>query len=370
MRQSIRDIQPNGDVRSVFLLGASSLQQSRNGPYWRLELRDASGRLEAKIWSPLSSAFTELPAGTLAEVEGRAGLYREQVQLVVSSLRLLTAEEQAALPLADFMPASSRPGAEMLADLEALCLSELSHEPWRKFALSVLGAPDIRERLLSAPAAKNIHHAYAGGLLEHMLSVAGLCLRLADHYPDLDRQTLFVAAVFHDIGKLEEMSGGLATEYTDGGRLLGHIVQGLLMLEPHLAAAGVEPELALHFRHLLASHHGEAAFGSPRPPASAEAFALHHADNVDARISQLRGLFPPENRPAREEENGETETGMAWSPWQNLLERSLCRPARTPETPREDGREQEASSPDAPDREKKDSPSSPRRKDARQCSLL
>ncbi|MCH5276984.1 MAG: HD domain-containing protein [Desulfovibrionaceae bacterium] len=346
-RQTVHDLKANDELHSVFLIGAASLQQSRNGPYWRLELRDATGAVEAKIWSPLSASFTDLAAGQMADIRGRVGLFRDQLQVTVEALRPLTDDESDALNLADFMPASPRPAAEMLAEAEELCRKELTHAPWRSFALAVLHDSGIRARLLSAPAAKSVHHAYAGGLLEHTLSVAGLCLRMADHYPELDRQTLLVAALFHDIGKLEEMEGGLTTEYTDAGRLLGHILQGLAMLEPFLAASDVEPGLALHLRHLIASHHGELEFGSPRQPATAEAFVLHHADNVDAKVAQWRALFP---NPAGEKTEQGTDARSAgagkhsvpsappagsleWSPWQGTLNRSLCRPARTPAAP-------------------------------------
>lgn len=415
-RQTIHSLRPNEDVHSVFLIGAASLQQSRNGPYWRLDLRDATGSVEAKIWSPLSASYSELAAGQLVEVSARGGLFRDQLQLTIDALRPLSQEEQNELTLADFMPASPRRPADMLAEIEDLCEKELTHKPWRAFARSVLRDERIRSRLLVAPAAKSVHHAYVGGLLEHMLSVAGLCLRMADHYPDLDRQTLFAAALFHDIGKLEEMSGGLANDYTDGGRFLGHIVQGLIMLEPYLAASGLEPDLALHFRHLIASHHGELEFGSPRQPATAEAFALHYADNVDAKIAQWRSLFPapqpddpaetaqtdahlapalPTDDPdaaqkaAREtgrEAGSEPEAArtMSWSPWQNLLGRALCRPARTPDgtadkkkkvarSGRKTGRKSEG---DAPDEaagtggDASEAPAPPKAREERQCSLL
>ena len=395
-RQTIRDLKVNDDVRSVFLIWAASLQQSRNGPYWRLELRDATGSLEAKIWSPLSAEFSNLAPGQLVEVGGRVGLFREQPQVTVENLRPLTDAERDALNLADFMPASPRPPAQMLAEAEALCRAEFTHKPWRTFALAVLGDEAIRARLLTAPAAKSVHHAYAGGLLEHMLSVAGLCLRMADHYPELDRQTLLAAALFHDIGKLEEMNGGLTTEYTDAGRLLGHIIQGLAMLEPFLAASGLEPDLALHFRHLIASHHGEPEFGAPKQPATAEAFALHHADNVDAKIAQWRALFPagPEQSSdgaaERTKENGDDTANavhsspqreeLEWSPWQNTLSRSLCRPVRTPEnaapknakeprggvkTIRKTARAASTLQDNA-----EETPSAPKPRDDRQCSLL
>ncbi len=395
-RQTIRDLKVNDDVRSVFLIGAASLQQSRNGPYWRLELRDATGSLEAKIWSPLSAEFSNLAPGQLVEVGGRVGLFREQPQVTVENLRPLTDAERDALNLADFMPASPRPPAQMLAEAEALCRAEFTHKPWRTFALAVLGDEAIRARLLTAPAAKSVHHAYVGGLLEHMLSVAGLCLRMADHYPELDRQTLLAAALFHDIGKLEVMNIGLTSEYPDAGRLLGHIIQGLAMLEPFLAASGLEPDLALHFRHLIASHHGEPEFGAPKQPATAEAFALHHADNVDAKIAQWRALFPagPEQSSdgaaERTKENGDDTANavhsspqreeLEWSPWQNTLSRSLCRPVRTPEnaapknakesrggvkTIRKTARAASTLQDNA-----EETPSAPKPRDDRQCSLL
>lgn len=336
-RQSVRDIRANEEVRTVLLVGAASLQQSRNGPYWRLELRDSTGAVEAKIWSPLSASYTDLSPGQFVEISARAGLFRDQLQLTVEQLRVLDDAERGDLPLGDFMPASARPPADMLAEAENLCRTVLVHEPWRKFALSVLEDPGLRVRLLTAPGAKSIHHAYAGGLLEHMLSVAGLCMRMADHYPELDRQTLLAGSLFHDIGKLEEMSGGLVNDYTDAGRFLGHIAQGLLLLEPFLIRSGLEPELALHFRHLIASHHGELEFGSPRQPVTAEAFALHYADNMDARMAQWRGLFP-----AADEDESSDSRAMVWSPRQNLLGRSLCRPTRTPapmQAPMQDGPE-------------------------------
>ena len=332
-RQSIRDLAPNSEVDSVFLLGGASLQQSRNGPYWRLELRDAGGTLEAKIWSPLSSSFHDLTAGQLVQIRGRVGTFRDQLQLTVDELHVLTDEEIAETDLAQFMPSSSRPVPEMQEELESMIERELTHLPWKRFVRSVLEEDRVRRALPVAPAARSVHHAYVGGLLEHMLSVAGLCLRIAEQYPELDRQLLCAAALLHDIGKLEEMSGGLVNEYTDAGRFLGHITQGLIMMEPHLVASGLENAQALHFRHLILSHHGELEYGSPKQPATAEAFVLHYADNIDAKIAQWRSLFPSSEEHASGEEMGKTGLdGLQWSPRQNLLGRALCRVPRTPDT--------------------------------------
>ena len=158
--QWIKDIDAGDDVRSLFLVSAASQLQAKNGPFWKLELKDASGCLEARIWSPASQTCPDVRAGSLAEVEGRAESYRDQLQINVGRLRLLTAEETEQADLAAFLPAGDRPAADLLEEAEALCRRELTHKPWRAFALAVLGDPEIRPRLLTATAAKGVHHAW------------------------------------------------------------------------------------------------------------------------------------------------------------------------------------------------------------------
>ena len=176
---------PGDEIRALYLIGSASQLQAKNGPFWRIELKDASGELEARIWSPLSQQFAEIPSGVIAEVEGRAESFRDKLQVNVNALRVLSPEETASVDTSAFMASSSRPPQEMLDELEALCRKEFTYKPWRKFILSVLEDEAIRVPLLTAPAAKSVHHAWVGGLLEHTLSVATLCLRFCDHYPDL-----------------------------------------------------------------------------------------------------------------------------------------------------------------------------------------
>ena len=194
-RRWAKDVAPGDEIRALYLIGSASQLQAKNGPFWRLELKDASGELEARIWSPLSQQFAEIPSGVIAEVEGRAESFRDKLQVNVNALRVLSPEETASVDTSVFMASSSRPPQEMLDELEALCRNEFTYKPWRKFILSVLEDEAIRVPLLTAPAAKSVHHAWVGGLLEHTLSVATLCLRFCDHYPDLDRQTLLAGAI-------------------------------------------------------------------------------------------------------------------------------------------------------------------------------
>ena len=346
-RRWARDVASGEEIRALYLIGTASQLQAKNGPFWRLELKDASGTLEARIWNPLSQQFTDIPSGVIAEIEGRAESFRDKLQVNVAALRVLSPEEAAQVDPSAFMASSSRPPQDMLDDLEALCHAEFVYKPWRKFITAVLEDETIRIPLLTAPAAKSVHHAWVGGLLEHTLSVATLCLRFCDHYPELDRQTLLAGAICHDLGKLWELSGGLANDYTDAGRLVGHINLCLEKLDRHLTKAGLGEDLILHFRHLVLSHHGQYEYGSPRLPQTAEAFALHYADNIDAKITQSRSLF---------EELDEGESG--WSPYQKTLERQLFQAPKTPESESRRGR--------APKR----APEEPEAPRLDQCSLL
>jgi 3'-5' exoribonuclease len=175
--------------------------------------------------------------------------------------------------------------------------------------------------MLSAPGAKSIHHAYAGGLLEHTLAIMRICRAMAGLYPQVDKEILLVGALCHDLGKAFELSHGISREYTDAGRLLGHIQIGLEVLETFLRKVKDLPEdLAMHLKHLVISHHGELEFGSPCRPQTVEAFILHYADNMDSKINTVQSALTASD--------GAEATG--WSDYHRTLGRYLFQPARTP----------------------------------------
>lgn len=314
----IRDISPGQTIQDIFLLTEARSGQSRNGPYWSLLLQDNSGQMEAKVWSPLSQQHPNLSAGQVVQVRAQAATYRDKCQLTIDQLAVVDAAE---VDLAGLLPPSPVDPEALLAEIETLCRRELAHKPWRALMKKILGDEEVRARLLAATGAKAVHHAYAGGLLEHTLAVARTCLALSDLYPRLDRQILLVAALLHDIGKAWELSSGLARDYTDEGRLLGHIELGLSVIEPFLAKTkDLEPGLALHLRHLILAHHGEYQFGSPKLPQTPEAFILHFADNIDAKMNTMAGAY------------AEIEgTEQHWTPYQRFLDRPLFRAPHTPE---------------------------------------
>ena len=311
----IREFRTGQNVDDVYVLVQARQAASRNGPYWDLRLQDASGQIEAKIWSPLSNEYTDLRAEQVVRVRAQVRTFREQHQLVVSELTHLREGE---FQWSDLIPCSDPPPQELLQELQGLCRKELSHPGWKKLCREVLGGRDMRDRLLAAPAAKAIHHAYRGGLLEHTLHVARTCLAQCDLRPDLDREILLVGAVVHDLGKAWELRGGVAPEYTDTGRLLGHIVLGLQVLQPITdRIEELDSGLLLHLHHLILSHHGEFEFGSPKRPKTKEAFVLHFADNLDAKLNTVDSALE------------DSDQDDPWSAYQRSLERKVYRAAST-----------------------------------------
>ena len=316
--QYVRDLAPGMSVDDTFLLAEANQAQSRNGPYWNLSFRDATGGVDGKIWSPKSLEYPSLESGMLCRIQGFVESYRDKNQLRVDNLIPM---DGAGLNLADYLPASSVPPEELLEAVEELIAQHMKHAPWKSLCRKVLGDEEIRQRLLSAPGAKTVHHAYVGGLLEHTLQVARACMALCDVYPDLDRQVLLAGAVFHDLGKAWELSGGLANDYTDEGRLMGHILIGQEKLEPFLnRCKNLDPRLKLHLKHLILSHHGEHDFGSPVRPKTPEAFILHFADNMDAKLNIIDQAYDEMDR-----------NGQQWSPYLRFLERNVYRAPATPD---------------------------------------
>lgn len=313
----IADLIPGKPVEEVFLLSEAGTGQARNGPFKFFTLTDRTGKIAGKIFHPQSGQCPELKPGMAVRVSGNVGVYRDQPQIVAERVDVLDSAE---LNMADFLVTGKTPPEELLKDLEQLIKENIRHKPWLKFVRRVLTDAEVKNRLMQAPGAKTIHHAYAGGLLEHTLAVCRLCVAFSCLYPELDKETLLAAAVFHDMGKAWELTSGPVLDYTDEGRLLGHIQIAIDILEPFLAKAeDLAPELKLHFKHLILSHHGQYEYGSPRLPQTAEALALHYADNMDAKMNTVAG--------ALDDLEGD---GPAWSSYQRSLERALYRPVRTP----------------------------------------
>lgn len=279
-------IQERDWVDATFLVRDKIVGMAKNGkPYLTLKLMDRSGELEGRVWDRVDEFSAQFERDDFVRVAGKASLYMGKMQLVIQELAKLRDES---VDLADFLPVAVRPADEMVADLRSRVVS--IDDPYLRALLQAF--LDDREFLAAysrAPAAKAMHHVYLGGLLEHSLAVASLADDICKRYPGLNRDLLIAGALLHDVGKVNELRYARSFEYTDVGKLIGHIVIGVEMVEEKLRTLPEFPlELAILVKHLLLSHHGQYEYGSPKRPKTMEAVILNFIDDLDSKINGVR----------------------------------------------------------------------------------
>jgi len=306
----IRDIKAGEKIKSSFLVAEKNLAYSQKGaPYLSIRLRDKTGDMEGRVWDNVAALDPVFRKGDIIFVQGRAVSYRDAIQLSVLDIRRM---EDAELDPWDYFPTCKGNVEEMFGALKGHAASV--ENPWLKKVLeSVLNDGALAERLKRAPAAKGFHHAYLGGLLEHTLSMVQILDFLASHYPTANRDMLIAGGILHDIGKIEEFSYDRAIDYTTPGRLVGHIMMGVEMIDRMITAIDGFPEdLALELKHVMLAHHGELDFGSPKRPKTVEALIVHFVDDLDAKVMAFQEFI-------RNSGGDESE----WTPFHRFFERFL-----------------------------------------------
>ena len=296
-------------VAGVFMLARKQIAQTRAGkPFGALALSDASGEMDAKLWDRAEVLLEGLEPGCPVRVSGRVEVYNGKRQMVLETIEA----DLSADPL-DFIPQSPVPFDELTAGFKK-AQSWVGHKHLKKLLKAFFVEDKAFAKLFcDAPAAKGAHHAYRHGLLEHTVSVAKLARSVAGNYPELEPDLLIAGALLHDIGKAYELTLGPPLGYTDRGRLLGHVIIGVELLDEKLShIKGFPEELADELRHLILSHHGEYAFGSPKRPKTPAALALHFLDDMDAKLTIYREVM-----------NAEAGQNGNWSNFNRLLERFL-----------------------------------------------
>jgi 3'-5' exoribonuclease len=296
--------------QEVFLVAKKSLAETKAGkPYLALALMDKTGEIEARVWDNALQFETLVEEGNFVVVQAVAKPFRDQMQLGVNALQRVA---DSAVELADFMPASSRPLSEMAAELDAVIAGIV--DPSLQALLRTIFQGETLSRFQRAPAAKKLHHAYIGGLIEHTLSIVGMAEKAASHYPLIDRDMLIAGALLHDLAKIEEFDFARPPfGYTDRGRLVGHLVLGVeLIRKAAEQVEGISAEQMDRLMHIVLSHHGQYGFGSPVLPMTPEAILLHHLDDMDAKMNYMQGL--------RAKMSG---GGWQWTEYQRHLERYL-----------------------------------------------
>jgi len=317
----IKEGQP---VEDIFMVKDMGRAETRSGkPYLTLTLMDRTGEIGARLWENADKFVGACEPGSLVQASGQAQAYRGILQLKID--KVLPVDKKAA-DIELFLQASKKNIAEMAREITTMAHS-VREVFCRKLLLAFLADSSFFAEFQQAPAAKSMHHAYLGGLLEHTLAVAHLAGQVADSYPTLDRDLLMTGALLHDIGKTREFSyETFPFEYTVRGRLVGHLVIGVEMVQDKIKTIpGFPEDLATRLQHLLLSHHGRYEFGSPALPMLSEAFVLNFLDDLDAKLNFLNRLEEQAPGP-----------GYQWTDFQRTLERFLYvngRPHSEAETP-------------------------------------
>ncbi len=284
----IRDLKAGQQVNTTFLLLNKERKVARNGSaYLDLEFSDSTGSLRGKLWD---SDRLKLDAGVdeIVQVAGAVEEFQGTRQVTVRSLRKIPPED---VNLLDYLPRSRHDPEQMYAALVER-IGQMEPGPLKELLLSTVRDAAIAERLKLAPAAMSMHHAFLGGLLEHVTSLWQLADRLCDHYPWLDRSLVLAGVVLHDIGKIEEIVFDRSFRYSTRGRLLGHIEISLeIVREKMRGIPDFPPALKDRVEHMILSHHGKLEFGSPKEPMFPEALAMHYLDEIDSKLESMRAQY-------------------------------------------------------------------------------
>jgi len=302
----IKDIKENAKVEGDYLVKSKAVAQTRQGnSFLTLTLGDRTGTVEARVWDRVEFISTQFKEGDIVTITGQASTYRNQIQIQINELK----QNKSPVDPAIFQEFSPKDITQMFSELKKLT-HRIKNRHLRTLIESFMADHQFIWQFKKAPAAKIFHHSYLGGLLEHTLSVSQMAILVNEHYPNLDGDLLLSGAILHDIGKIDELNFELNIDYSDKGRLLGHIVLGILMVEEKLKTLkGFPSELALRLKHLVLSHHGEFDLGSPKRPKFLEAFALHLIDDMDAKINGLSRLLKDDRQEG------------SWTVFNNLFQR-------------------------------------------------
>jgi 3'-5' exoribonuclease len=318
-RQFVQQMADGDAVEDIYLVVDKQVRANRNGNiYLQLELRDRSGTMSARLWNAPESLVRSFGSGDFLRVKGKVQLFQGALQMILNQIDRVETEK---VELADFLPQTEQDVSKLY---ERLCtlLRKLENPHLRALAECFLMDQDLMNGYCKAPAGVRNHHAYLGGLLEHVVTLMEAADRIAPLYPELNRDLLLMGIFLHDVGKVRELSYDRAFSYTDEGQLIGHLVLGVEVLSeqvrrvPDLTGEPFPAELLLRLKHLIVSHHGSLEFGSPTLPMTPEAIALHYLDNLDAKVHSFTRDIREDRGPS------------SWTPYSQATQRRLFKGSR------------------------------------------
>jgi 3'-5' exoribonuclease len=315
-RTFISDIQPQMQIDEVFRIADRQLRANRQGShYLLLQLQDKTGTISGMRWNADERLADRFPRGAFVRVQAASQLHNGVLQLIVHQM---LGVDESQIDAEEFESATRVDVSSLWRELREL-LASIQDPTLRAIVQAFVDDSSVEAALQIAPAGIKTHHAYPGGLLEHIVSLVKLSALLASHYPSLDKDMLLAGAFLHDIGKLEELAFDGELTYTDSGQLLGHLVQGVGMIDRKASdiesqGATLDQNKLLQLKHIIVSHHGCLEHGSPKVPMTMEAMAFHYIDEMDAKLSSIRGMIEADR------------TRDAWTPYNPTLARKILKP--------------------------------------------
>ena len=285
----VGELEPNKIITTSFLVHVKEIRHKKSGEFYlSLTLGDRTGDLDAKMWDNVAEVLDEFERDDFVKVKGMVQVFHNRPQLTIHKVRRMDESE---VDYADYFPASKRDPEQMWRELQAI-VAGISNPHLKGLLDAVFADEDIARRYRHAPAAKQIHHAFLGGLLEHVLSVCGMAQLAAAHYPNVDRDLLLTGVLLHDIGKVYELNYERGFSYSEEGQLIGHIsIATRILCDKLRGLPDFPPRLRVLVEHMILSHHGHLEFGSPKLPSFPEALLLHYLDDMDSKMESMRALL-------------------------------------------------------------------------------
>lgn len=311
----IKNIKEKDKIEDIFLVSKKEQGMSKIGkPYLNVRLLDKTGEIEARVWDDVENISKIFEKNDFVFVKAYAVAYQGGLQINISQIEKKTPET---IDIKLFLPASKNDPDTIFKELEGI-ISTVKDDNLKKLLFKFIYDQEIARLLKLAPAAKSMHHTYIGGLLEHTVSLARLVIDISRHYhPNVNQDLLLAGAILHDMGKIYELSYERAFDYTDEGRLLGHITIGVEMLNKKIAEMpDFSKETAMLLKHMILSHHGYLEFGSPKRPKTIEAIILYYLDDMDSKVQSMGALIEKER-----------DTDSKWTSFHKLYERYIYKGA-------------------------------------------
>jgi 3'-5' exoribonuclease len=315
----VSELQADQTATTTYLVTFKDIREKKHGdPYLSLRLADRTGEVDAKMWDNVAEVMDTFDRDDFVRVKGLLQIFQNKPQLTIHKISRVDDRD---VDFADYFPASERDRDEMLAELRGV-IAEIANPYLRALLEAFFSDEEIASRYKTAPAAKHVHHAWLGGLIEHVLSLVQLARVTATHYEGVDRDLLLAGVILHDVGKIYELKWERGFNYSTEGQLLGHILIGLRMLDEKIRLVpDFPPKLRTLLEHMIAGHHGELEFGSPKTPQFPEALLLHLLDNMDSKMECMRALI---------EKDPHVEG--CWTGYNSSLDRAVLKKQRYLET--------------------------------------